>query len=74
MANLRLNMIQYSFVDKIKKHPQEFINDLGITYKKCEPMPIGDCWLFFDCENIPNVLPSFIEIIENKKPLHYYKG
>jgi len=67
MKNLRLNMIQYSFVDKIKKHPQEFINDLGITYKKCEPMPIGDCWLFFDCENIPNELPSFIEILQKQK-------
>lgn len=35
-------------------HAQEAMRHMGITYSKAEPNPIADCWVFFDCKNIPD--------------------
>lgn len=42
------------------EHPQENMRMLGITYKRAEPQPIADQWMFFDCENVPDSLPEHI--------------
>lgn len=34
-------------------HAQEAMRHMGITYATAEPRPISDCWVFFDCNNIP---------------------
>lgn len=48
MTNLRLSLIEMD-IHGITKHPLTFLKDLGITYKSCEPVPMGDCWLLYDC-------------------------
>lgn len=34
-------------------HAQAAMQHMGITYVTAEAYPISDCWVFFDCENIP---------------------
>jgi len=63
MKNLRLDLIIYSFKENIEIHPQQYIKSLGITYKKCEGVPIADVFMFYDCKNIPDTLPYFITLI-----------
>jgi len=64
MKNLRLELISYSFREKIEMHPQKYIESLGITYKDCVGVSIADVFMFYDCANIPNELPYFITLIE----------
>ena len=41
-------------------HAQTAMKDLGITYAAAHPFPIADCWRFFDCQNVPDVLPKWL--------------
>jgi len=41
---------------------------LGITYKAAHPYPIGDCWRFLICENIPDDLPKWATVWEGRPP------
>jgi len=45
-------------------HPQKTMKDLGITYQHATPQSIADCWIFWNCDNIPETLPSYIEEAE----------
>ena len=58
MKNQKANLIIYEYG---KEHPLSIMENLGITYKSLEHhhYPINQ-WEFFDCENIPDDLPSFI--------------
>ena len=42
-------------------HPQKAMKELGITYQHATPQSMGDQWWFWNCENIPEVLPSFLD-------------
>lgn len=48
----------------MEPHAQEAMRHLGITYKEATSHPIADCWIFYDCENIPDVLPKWARRIE----------
>lgn len=41
-----------------KRHPQEVMNGLGITYQHAVPQSISDSWEFWNCENVPEDLPK----------------
>ena len=43
---------------KIRVHAQKYMANLGIEYDSCEPFSIGDCWVFYGCRNVPNLLPK----------------
>lgn len=43
-------------------HPQQIMKALGITYQHAVPQSITDSWEFWNCKNIPDILPSAIEI------------
>lgn len=43
-----------------KRHAQDAMRELGITYLIAVPQSICACWWFFRCENIPAELPSYI--------------
>jgi len=45
-------------------HPQEVMESLGITYQHATPQSIGNQWWFWNCENIPDPLPPFLEVME----------
>lgn len=42
------------------RHPEEMMFLLGIKYQDATPQSIGDCWWFWNCENIPNELPKYL--------------
>lgn len=42
------------------RHPQDVIAALGIAYQHATPQSITDEWWFWNCENVPSVLPSYI--------------
>ena len=42
----------------LKKHAQERMKELGITYQHATPQSLYDCWWFWNCENVPSVLPA----------------
>jgi hypothetical protein len=43
-------------------HPQKVMRELGIIYEHATPQTISDEWWFWNCENIPNPLPPFLEL------------
>jgi len=43
-----------------KRHAQEAIDSLGITYEHAAGFSMGDCWMFWGCSNVPLVLPEYI--------------
>ena len=47
------------------------IEILGITYQHRTPQPMGDCCWYWNCENIPEVLPSYITEFECEDPTQY---
>jgi hypothetical protein len=51
-----------------ERHAQTVMNELGITYHHGVPQSIGDCWLFYECENVPENLPPYIEALNNDRP------
>lgn len=47
-----------------KRHAQQIIREFGITYQKAVPQSICDSWDFWNCKNLPENLPSYIEIVD----------
>lgn len=45
------------------RHPQKIMIDLGITYKKSTPHPIGDCWIFEDCDDLPEKITEYLTLM-----------
>ena len=43
------------------KHAQDTMKELGISYQYCTPQSMADSFWFWNCENIPAELPSYIE-------------
>lgn len=58
MKHLRFDM--YS----AEGHPQEVMKNLGITYQHATPQSMGDQWWFWNCVNIPDPLPKFLEFAD----------
>lgn len=63
--HLRFNMREAYEADA-KEHPQKVMRDLGITYQHSTPQSMGDQWWFWNCENIPEPLPTFLEVADLK--------
>lgn len=59
MKNLRYDLIG-AHMSGEKRHAQEVMQVLGITYQHSTPQSISDTWWFWNCENIPEELPIFI--------------
>jgi len=43
-----------------KRHAQEVMSDLGITYQHATPQSMVDQFWFWNCENIPEILPKYL--------------
>ncbi len=52
--------LHYDLYTSTSGHPQEVMRRLGIVYQHATPQSISDSWWFWNCENIPTDLPSFI--------------
>lgn len=60
--SLSLDWLQYNNVPH--DHPVKEMEKLGITYQHSVPQTMGNCWWFFNCENIPDPLPGFLTVLE----------
>ena len=41
------------------------MKDLGITYKYAVAQSVADQWWFFCCENVPDVLPERLTVMDS---------
>lgn len=58
--NLKYCMYKSCVVCKEERHPQVVMKELGITYQHATPQSMGDQWWFWNCENLPEKLPSYL--------------
>ena len=47
-------------------HPQEFMKEVGITYKESRAYSVYDCWVFYGCQGLPDTLPSKLKEFEDE--------
>lgn len=47
-----------------REHPQDVMKKLGIKYYHAVPQSLNDSWEFWLPKNIPDSLPSFLNIVE----------
>lgn len=59
MINLRYDYF-VATCNGVNKHAQNAMKELGITYKSSIGRSMGNDYLFWDCENVPPVLPKYI--------------
>jgi hypothetical protein len=45
-------------------HPQKIMKNLGITYQYAVPQSLYDAWHFWNCKNVPEKLPPYLEIMD----------
>lgn len=44
------------------EHAEKFMQRHGITYEHAEPNMAAECWHFFNCQNVPDVLPNGLRV------------
>ena len=52
------------------RHPQVVMDELGIKYQHATPQSLFDCWQFWNCENVPDELPDYLQE-KNIDPLDF---
>ena len=67
--HLTLNFYTASYENE-NRHPLDIMKSLGITYQHKTPQSMGDCWWFWNCKNIPEVLPSYIKELKSFKLIY----
>ncbi len=59
--HLRFDILWAAYNDIKQGHPVEVMAELGIRYQHRTPQSLGDCWEFWNCECIPDVLPPYLQ-------------
>jgi len=62
--NLFFDVITAHMYHGITKHSQKVMSELGITYTHSTPQSISDVWWFWNCENVPEKLPSYLSVLK----------
>lgn len=44
------------------KHALDVIKELNVVYRAGVPQYLGECWIFYGCENIPEQLPACVTV------------
>lgn len=69
----KVKVVTYSFIGAARSgqqlHPSEVIKQTGIEYKKWVPQTISDSIQLWGASNIPDDLPSYIEVSEEDPSL-----
>ena len=61
----------YSAYDaNVHEHPQQVMSNLGIRYFDATPQSVADCWIFWNCRNLPNELPVYLSALD-KGPMEF---
>lgn len=53
------------------RNAQEVMKELGINYTHSTPQSMGGQYWFWNCSNIPDVLPSYITELKQKDPMKF---
>lgn len=59
MKHLQYDLISASMASE-NRHALTVMAELGITYQHATPQSIHDSWWFWNCENLPAVLPEYL--------------
>ena len=62
--HLRFDVLWAAYNNVKQDHPQKVMKELGITYQHATPQIIADQWWFWNCENIPEQLPPYLEFMD----------
>lgn len=65
MKHLRFDLVT-AYTCGEPGHAQTVMKKLGITYAHATPQSIADQWWFWCCENVPEKLPSYLEVMDVK--------
>lgn len=75
---MQVNMIKYCLYGatsaREKRHAQDVMESLGITYAHATPQSLFDQWWFWLPKNIPDELPDFITILKVNPRKHIGNG
>ena len=66
-SHLRFCMMEAGLGCNENRHPLLVMKELGIKYQHATPQSMGDQWWFWNCENLPKKMPSYLT------PLNSYK-
>ncbi len=69
--HMRYDLMVAYFGDNETDHPQSVMKKLGIVYQHSTPQSIADCWIFWNCENIPDILPKALHVTEYLNPMDF---
>ena len=64
MKNLRYSLATAQMLCGEKRHAQVVMEELGITYTHSTPQSMFDQWWFWNCDNIPDILPKYLNILK----------
>jgi len=62
MKHLRFD-IKLAYELKEVGHPKHIMEKHGISFQHETPQSIGECCIFWNCENYPSELPSFLQSV-----------
>lgn len=66
--HLRYDIMEARFRCDESRHAVKVMEALGITYQHRTPQTMGDQWWFWNCENLPEKLPSYLTLL-NLNPM-----
>jgi hypothetical protein len=58
--HLRYDYVEAAFKHREYRHAQIVVKELGITYQISTPQSMADQFWFWNCENVPDNLPSYL--------------
>ena len=59
-SHLRYDIMEAAMGHNENRHPLVVMKELGITYQHATPQSMGEQWWFWNCENQPKKLPSYL--------------
>ena len=62
--HLRFDYMEAAMGCNETRHAQVVIKELGITYQHSTPQSMGDQFWFWNCENVPDVLPKYLSVAD----------
>lgn len=62
--HLRFDYITAQLGHNENRHAQVVMKELGITYQHSTPRSLGDQFWFWNCENVPSILPEYITVLD----------
>lgn len=58
--HLRYDLMEAIIGCSENRHAQVVMKELGITYQHSTPQTVCDQWWFWNCKNLPKILPSYL--------------